>query len=435
MAGSGTSNDPWQITHASDLQNLSYIVSINQPYFTAGIYFKLMNDIDMQGITWIPIGYHIPPNVPNSFQGHFDGNGKIIRNLTCKNYIGGGHPSGFFYTLYNATVMNLGIENCDMESVSSVGGLALAASYSDISNCYVIGNIKAGKGAGGLVGGASCTYISNCYFSGNINIVGTGGYHVGGLVGTYSDICIGGDGGSGYQSFISNCYVIGRVSVVDAYAYFPYGYVVGGLVGTIDGGAIRNCVVALDSLTLNIIGTYFNRIVGYNHNAGGTLQNNYALNTMVVQDGNGNVPIISHLDSMSGLSISMDSLQSFAFYNRASNWYQMPWNIAPPSGIWKICDGQDLPFLRWQGIDCYFDITVTADSNGSITPSGTVKVVDTINQTFIFTPNTCYEIDSLWIDGVYEPDSIAAGSYTFYNVTKNHSIKVSFKKIDYFSTF
>jgi hypothetical protein len=199
-------------------------------------------------------------------------------------------------------------------------------------------------------------------------------------------------------------------------------------------GIVRNCVVANDTVISNM--PYVNRIAGVagygspsQYHIGAILQNNYALNTMVVQDGNGNVPIIDNLNTEYGMSIPIDSLRSFSFYNTFNNWYQTPWSITPPSGIWKICDGQDLPFLRWQGIDCYYDITATAGINGNINPSGIVNVKGDTNQTFIFTPNTCYETDSLWIDGVYAPDSIAAGSYTFKNITQNHSIEVSFKRL------
>jgi hypothetical protein len=162
---------------------------------------------------------------------------------------------------------------------------------------------------------------------------------------------------------------------------------------------------------------------------GAILENNYALNTMVVQDSNGNVNLGTRAhNTIAGADIPLDSLKSHVFYSRTANW-QIPWSIQNPLGTWKICDGQDLPFLRWQGIVCNYDITATADTNGNISPSGTLNVVENTNHTFTFSANTCYEIDSLWIDGVYSPDSISVGSYTFNNVTINHSIEVSFKRL------
>ena len=442
FAGNGTSWNPYQITNVTDLQNLSLIVCSGYGDSTSGRYFKLMNDINLQNIGWTPIG-RLDYNDPLSyyFRGHFDGNGKVIRNLTC--ITGGNDITGLFHTLDGAIVENLGVENCNMTSNNTVGGLAGCSQRNTyISNCYVTGNIKGTKYTGGLVGYASsCTYISNCYFSGNVSAVGYSlGHSVGGLVGRYAGVCIGGENNNGfYHSIISNCYVTGKISAVDTAN--RYGYSVGGLIGGLADGIVRNCVVAVDSVTSNFNiavnriagGAYFGSPPMYGA-IGAILQNNYALNTMVVQDTNGNVPIIDNLNTEYGMSIPIDSLKSFTFYNTYNNWYGGAWSIYPPSGVWKICDKQDLPFLRWQGIDCYYDITAVAGSNGSITPLGTLSVVENTNQTFIFTPNTCYEVDSLWIDGVYAPDSIIVGSYTFKNITKNHTIKVSFKKIEYFTS-
>ena len=439
LAGSGTNWDPYQITDILDLQSFANTVRTYGDS-SRGKYFKLMNDIDMTGVIWYLIGRSTGDNF---FQGNFDGNGKVVRNLACNNCGSLDSPRGFFSIIHNATIVNLGIENCDIENAGVTGGLVGMASLSTISNCYVTGNVKGSGYTGGLVGySATCNYISNCYFSGNVSVVGNGAYYsVGGLVGSHSGFCMGGgDGGSGYHSIISNCYVTGKVSAVcTGINCYSYPYIAGGLIGILSDGIVKNCVVALDSLTSNTsIASTINRIAGaayfgsppQQYAIGAILQNNYALNTMVVQDGNGNVNVgIQAHNTIAGDSIPMDSLKNFSFYNTFNNWYQAPWDIQNPLGIWKICDGQDLPFLRWQGFVCSYDIIATADNNGSISPSGVINIDDTSSQTFIFTPNTCYEIDSLWIDGVYEPDSIVAGSYTFNNVTKNHTIEVSFKRL------
>jgi len=424
LAGSGTGIDPYQITNVSDLQNFANIVR-DDGNATIGQYFKLMNDINLQGITWYPIGRKTG-STWHFFQGNFDGNNKIIRNLTCKN-LTIDEGAGFFYGICDAVVENLGIENCDIEWWGHIGGLVAYADRSYISNCYVTGNLKGSNhsynGVGGLVGFCSCVEITNCYFSGNMNTASPD--CAGGLVGVYSGACKAlGDNNNYYyySSTISDCYVAGKIQGLS--------YTVGGLVGNNSDGTIRNCVVALDSL-ISQNGNDINRIVGFQNPYGYiacTLQNNYALNTMVVQGGNG---ITSGLNTEDGMSIPIDSLKSFTFYNNGINWYATPWDIDTSSSTWKICDGQDLPFLRWQGIVCYYDITSSAGANGGISPLGTSSVVENTNKTFIFTPNTCYETDSLWIDGVYSADSIAKGSYTFNNTTKNHTIKVNFKKKEY----
>ena len=73
-----------------------------------------------------------------------------------------------------------------------------------------------------------------------------------------------------------------------------------------------------------------------------------------------------------------------------------------------------------------YTITVSAGANGSITPATNQTVNHGANQTFTFTPNTGYHINQVLIDGVNNPAAVTSGTYTFSNVTANHSISVSF---------
>jgi hypothetical protein len=75
----------------------------------------------------------------------------------------------------------------------------------------------------------------------------------------------------------------------------------------------------------------------------------------------------------------------------------------------------------------YIITATTSTILGSITPNGKVIVSCGENKTFTFTPPTCYEIDEVLVDGVNNPEAVAAGSYTFENVMENHTIVVSFK--------
>ena len=68
-------------------------------------------------------------------------------------------------------------------------------------------------------------------------------------------------------------------------------------------------------------------------------------------------------------------------------------------------------------------ITATAGANGSISPSGVVVVNDGASQAFTFTPAACNRIADVLVDGV----SVGTPtSYTFTNVTVDHTISVSF---------
>jgi hypothetical protein len=70
-----------------------------------------------------------------------------------------------------------------------------------------------------------------------------------------------------------------------------------------------------------------------------------------------------------------------------------------------------------------YTITVSAGSNGTISPSGQVPVASGTSKTFTITPSAGYQVSDVKVDGV----SVGKGtSYTFTNVTANHAISASF---------
>lgn len=71
-----------------------------------------------------------------------------------------------------------------------------------------------------------------------------------------------------------------------------------------------------------------------------------------------------------------------------------------------------------------FTITATAGANGSISPTGETKVYKGDSQTFTITPSAGFEVADVLVDG----QSVGArNTYTFTDVTKNHTISASFK--------
>jgi hypothetical protein len=70
-----------------------------------------------------------------------------------------------------------------------------------------------------------------------------------------------------------------------------------------------------------------------------------------------------------------------------------------------------------------YTITASAGANGAISPSGPVSVNCGASQSFTITPNSCYSIQNVLVDGVSQG---AISSFTFSNVQANHTISATF---------
>ncbi|MCX6345090.1 MAG: hypothetical protein NT018_08445, partial [Armatimonadetes bacterium] len=70
-----------------------------------------------------------------------------------------------------------------------------------------------------------------------------------------------------------------------------------------------------------------------------------------------------------------------------------------------------------------YTITASAGAGGVISPSGAVSVIQGNNQTFTITPNAGYAILQVTVDSVNKG---AITTYTFSNVTANHTISATF---------
>jgi alpha-tubulin suppressor-like RCC1 family protein len=77
-----------------------------------------------------------------------------------------------------------------------------------------------------------------------------------------------------------------------------------------------------------------------------------------------------------------------------------------------------------------YTITASAGANGTLSPSGSVSVLGGTNKTFIITPEAGCRVVDVTIDGT------SAGpltTYTFANITQNHSISATFSLILFYN--
>ena len=105
----------------------------------------------------------------------------------------------------------------------------------------------------------------------------------------------------------------------------------------------------------------------------------------------------------------------------------------PPGVLVREEGGEFKPLERvktpWgSSSDATHSITVSAGNGGSISPSGTVTVNSGTDQTFTITPNVGYHVKDVKVDGV---SGGAVSSYTFTNVTGDHTIEATFETNTY----
>ena len=104
------------------------------------------------------------------------------------------------------------------------------------------------------------------------------------------------------------------------------------------------------------------------------------------------------------------------------------WKYTPANPNYAPVTGTIVAYPVSTGIVIYspcYTIKASAGANGTISPAGWCSVVENGSQTFTLTPDKGYTVAKVLVDG----KSVGAvKSYTFKNVTKDHTIEVIFMK-------
>ncbi|MCR5243818.1 MAG: DUF1735 domain-containing protein [Bacteroidales bacterium] len=211
-AGLGTKESPYNLYSVDD------IMAMNEKLEDGvKVYFRLKKDIDMEGISWIPLNYAAPYDKLIDF----DGGGHTISNFKC-DYPD--YPS-FFGVLYG-TVYDLNFVDATIiaeankcsgivggycgttdkpgicrnvhvsgtvtstGSVNGVGGLFGRLNGATVEGCSADCVVKSAKNlVGGLFGyDAGVSHVSDCYTSGSIEAIQRVGGICGGIIKATSSI-------------------------------------------------------------------------------------------------------------------------------------------------------------------------------------------------------------------------------------------------------
>ena len=296
--GEGTEANPYLIKTLDDMILLSDKVNENTNYDSGtgnyayarnylGKYFRLENDIDMDGYRFTPIGNRWAAY----FAGTFDGNGHTLRNVNI-NTGTAGYAALFGKCDTVSVIKNLNVDGANVNSSGYYSAVVAGWTLGTITNCHVK-NVKVsntGIAAAGVAGIA--TYMSDCSTEKSV-VTGLGGfaagvvgeidraisnchaisttvncgaaadgypaggvvaelyhstafstpttatdlYFAGSVLGDYNrttNMLVGGVIGTAYRSTVERCYNTGYVS-----GYYNYAYV-GGVVGCLQGSSLKN---------------------------------------------------------------------------------------------------------------------------------------------------------------------------------------------------
>ena len=157
----------------------------------------LMNDIDMKGAEWTPIGTKGMP-----FSGKFDGKGNTISGL---NY--SGEYAGLFGYMNGGTISNIRLADSSFANGTVSGDICAVNNGGTIENSAVDNVAVSGGTAGGICGQNSGT-ITDCFFSGNVSSDGKSGGICGSNSGTIKStvsLYAGAAVGENTNGSITNC--------------------------------------------------------------------------------------------------------------------------------------------------------------------------------------------------------------------------------------
>ena len=237
--GTGTQSDPYLVATASQLQSMRSSLRT-----TRTTYFRLIADIDMDGLTWTPLNTTSPYNKAIDF----DGDGHTITGLKCT-----GKELTSFVGVLNGSIRNVRFAEAQVQNSTSSSHIGIVASVigteaasGTVENIWVEGTVSnksTSAFAGGLAGYLKNGRIENCFVSCCVTSATSGDRGTGGICGYEYDGRNLQTATEAVNTVIRSCYFRGSVSSPKAY--------VGGILGKGEnryGNYVEGCIAEADSL-------------------------------------------------------------------------------------------------------------------------------------------------------------------------------------------
>lgn len=288
LSGSGTVADPYLISSATDLIEVSTKVNDTEtPVPTVDVFFRLNANIDMSGQTFEPIGSESNP-FGGKFYGGTTGSYYVIKNLDS--------PKGGLFGRINqyAEINGVGVVNSnvgDNNLYNDIGGV-VNINRGIVTNCFFTGTVKGISRVGGVVGengseSGTTGRISFCYSSG---IVRGSGSFVGGVAGKNNN----------------RMYAVYSLSVIDAAFWDQSNELYNGNIGGVIGGRGANENNTIPEYA------YFDRSVN-NSNMKAIGYGTASADNNVVPDRLDSAPIYAGINSSDFATMSLSALFGSAY--------------------------------------------------------------------------------------------------------------------------
>ncbi|MCM1114463.1 MAG: DUF4430 domain-containing protein [Clostridium sp.] len=378
--GSGTADEPYQITNAADLKWFADKVNGSTAKSTSTLCAVLADNIDLAQNEWTPIGCYNSYSDCVYYGGVFDGNGKTISGLainTNKQY------RALFGYVKGAEIKNLTVDGYVETTATSSAYAAGIVAYGNpvvMENCTNNADVtSASKGyiAGVVSGATGGSTLTNCNNNGDIS--GCGDY-IGGIVGSAT-----GSSSAGITT-IKNCF--NSASITNGGTPSSYSYSTGGIAGGISGGS----VISMCGNTGDIVST-LKRTGGIAGTIGGSIER--CFNT-------GNITGIYGVGGIAG--DSADKTSSIAScYNTATvtaNTPSISFNDANAKGVGGIIGGVSSNSYNAVLKDCYSVGKVILDTSladvlaGGIVGDSSGKNYSGVETSNLVTADNCFYLDT-----------------------------------------